>query len=450
MVAVERPLLALDAAAGVFRSRRGTLTPPTAQWTPIYLLAQTPPPRPARGPGVVYWEDIYVSGDTPQQTLNRVPLDGSGNKQMLGLPSDIIEFPAWTNGSGATNGMAIGTNGAGGISGLWGTDFNTVIRPKTNATRPSSGVLSTFAGAQMLRVQGVPNFFMSTIQFRRTPQLQPYNAGFMLDTCDNAIVQWIRGRGVNPGYDNTPPGETFFGNIFGSDNVIVRDFEADGRDEAGNRVCASPLGWNGKGSYGTHGSGINFAQNAQVQRAYLHHGLTSGLTFWYTQKITTYDVWSYSTMSGTGANAFSCINHEQDKGPILHVRPGLFIHGPRSGTLIPAGIPGEGGNEPVTTAGGSWHWTLRSTIEDLGASTTILEPRWDAAYTSGTGTLIYLGSAGYTFSDPSDTTTYTNGDVNMLSQTPHVEKNGIVFTERMHPLSGWQNGDPTREMARVT
>lgn len=432
-----------------------TNPPPTPEFTPIALLAMTPPNRPSRGLGVVWWEDIYQSADANnfQATANRVPLDVNGNKQILSLPEGDFLFNSWNNGTGANNGVGIGTNGAGGIKGIVGSGRNTRFGPITNATQsasPPAAGRTDFVGAQMMRISGVPNFLLSNFGYFRNSQVQPYNGGIMLDTCHGADVTWMYSRGTAPGFGNTPPGETFSLNIYKSNDVTIDYSEFDGRNAAGTRVCSTPIGWNGSGSYGTHGASINYAMRGKVYRTYTHHGLCGmGITFWKSADVYTEDFWTYSTMTGDNGNYTGVgINHEQTKGPSYHLRPRLYMHGRT--TTIPAGIPGAGGTEAVTNAdNGCWHFGLRSTIEDLGATFTMVDPLFDPTWTSSTGSLMYIGSDGYGSNWAVGSPDYTNGDRSALSAVPSVTYNGVKLSQLNHPTSGWNNGNPLTQMACI-
>ena len=82
--------------------------------------------------------------------------------------------------------------------------------------------------------------------------------------------------GASRGYSQRPPGETFGINVMRSPRVTISDCEVDGRDSAGHRVAASPIGWNN-------------TTDAKVYRTYCHHGVAGMLTFYNVTNIYTED-----------------------------------------------------------------------------------------------------------------------------------------------------------------
>ena len=405
----------------------------TGEWTPAVLWAQAAQQQRPTGPEYVRYEDLYTSGNTLQQVVNKVTPDGNGKARILTLPEGVFTTSGNVGSVPAAASVWIGTsgNGGSGCRGIAGSGRNTIIRLSANTTTADANKIY----GNIIRAQGVADVRFSNFQLQAEPQEdgggnKTYGAGIMIRSCDRAEFSWLYLRGASPGFSNSPPGETFGINVFDSDNVTIRDTEVDGRDLNGVRQCASPFGWNGSGSY----PNVTFAQNARVYRFYGHHGVAGMPTFWETQNIYTEDLWSYSCGSGSGSISGHGMNHEQIRGPVTHYRPHLFIHNAQSaGTPPPAPLPND-----ATTTNSGFHFSMLTTFED--PAVTIIEPTWDKCYT-GSGLLIMAGYDGYNGAGTA------GSDTNALATPPTIIKDGVTLQAFNHPTSGWNTANPATRYA---
>lgn len=137
------------------------------------------------------------------------------------------------------------------------------------------------------------------------------------------VWQRVRVRGVSYGGGNSPnTGETFMVNDYRTVDSVYEDCDFDGRDEAGNMISASPIGFNG-------------SLRPRLIRSRVHHSLYSGLTYSiagttasptvdpYTEDVTV--DWCANHPGVGSGSRFSGINHEWVRGQIEHVRPTLIL-----------------------------------------------------------------------------------------------------------------------------
>ncbi len=402
-------------------------------WTPAVLWAQAAAQQRPTGSEYVRYEDLYTSGNTLQQVINKVTVDGNGKARILTLPEGVFTVSGTIGTPPASASVWIGTsgNGGSGCRGIVGSGRGTIIRLSADTTTADANKIY----GNIIRIDGAADARFSNFQLQAEAQTdgsgnKTYGSGIMLRECNGAELSWLYLRGASPGFANYPPGETFGINVYRSDNVVIRDTEIDGRDLSGVRQCASSFGWNGSGTY----PNIMFAQNAKVLRTYCHHGLAGMPTFWETQTIYTEDLWSFSTASASGNLSGHCINHEQCKGPVTHVRPRMFVFNAQSAsTAPPSPLPDD-----TRTTNSGFHFSLFTTIDDIGATTTIIEPVWDKAYT-GSGLLIMAGYDGYNGGG--------SGGTSALVTAPTIVKNGVTLQVYNHPTSGWNTADPATRFA---
>lgn len=433
-----------------------TPTPPTTAWTPAKLVRNKPRIRAADDPGYVDWESYYQAGDTSggvvdiQAVLDRVPPGPSGHTyRCMSFPEGEFVYADFTNGF--YDGVRVGNGGAVNVYALTGAGWdNTIIRPKANsATRDKGTTHATWGLAgQQITISRRPGAFVSNLALRGNPQSfggkQLGYGGLVFETCPGGWSS-VYLRGASPGWGNSPPAETFGINVYKTDDFTDVESEIDGRDDAGNRVCASPIGWNGSGG-GSATSGLavlrdkgansTFVKNAKVLRSYYHHGIAGMPTIWLTENLYTEDCWSYSCGSGTGGQQGHGWNHEMWRGTITHVRPLLLTHGPQSaGVAPPAPLP----NDPVTNNSG-FHLNIQTTAPETQLGLVqILEPVWDKAW-SGSG--MFIISARDDYSGYPDTTHLGPGIV--------VVKNGVqLIGDTSHPGSGWSNKNPATTFAWI-
>lgn len=352
------------------------------------------------GTGYVRYEDLYRSGDSFQAVVNKV----TGNR-VLTLPTGTFTLSGFTNGN--HDGVRIGTGAAAGCRGIAGSGRDTIIRMKANV---GTNLGNNFAGNQMT-ISSKSGALLTNFSLRGNPQNGLLHAGILVSNCPNAEVSNLYLRGASRGTSQSPPGETFGINVLRCDGVVIKDCEVDGRDDAGTRVAAAPIGF-------------NHASNVKVYRTYVHHGVASMLTFFRTNNIYTEDFRTFSTSSGTGGQSGHGINHEQSAGTIKHVRPQLFINGKYSQ------VDGR-------TASTGLHMALANTETDV-TSFTVVEPTFDHG-PSRTNMFCIQISDGYTVA----------GVRNKVKTPPRIIKNGVTLAKSDHPLAGWGDKDPARYFAII-
>ena len=380
-----RTLLRL-AAAALPAAAVGVAMPQTASAAPV---------RPS-GTGYVRWEDLYRTGDTFQAVVNKVT-----NNRILTLPQGTFTFRDFRNGN--YDGIRVGDGAAAGCRGIVGSGRNTIIRGVANTATRDKG--SRFCGTQ-LTIARKTGAVLSNFSLRGGPQNGMTYGGICVNNCPDARVSWLYLRGGSRGYAQTPPGETFGINVFGSPRVTISDTEVDGRDDAGTRVASSPIAW-------------NTTTDARVIRTYVHHGRAGMLTFWETRNIYTEDFHSFSTGSGSGTLGGHGINHEQSSGVIRHIRPKLYVNG------VYSGVAGH-------TSSTSLHMMLVNVWQDL-TDVQIIDPLFDRG--PGSAGMFCVGMYnGYRM----------NGLTNKAKKPPYVRKSGIVLQPSHHPTAGWDKKDPTR------
>ena len=219
--------------------------------------------------------------------------------------------------NGYHDAIRLGSGGATGCAGIAGSGRDTVIRLGGAASRYTDSNSGNLLSIDRL---GAGPAYFGNFQLRGVPISAQGNTGIFVANSPGSVLEWLYLNGASKGYANYPPGETFGINVFHSDGVVVRDTEIDGRDpQTGQRICASPIGWNGSWS--------QYAQNATVQRTYVHHALAGMCAFWLTNNVTLDSFHSYSCGSGTGKLSGSQINLEEVTGRVRINYPRLYTHG---------------------------------------------------------------------------------------------------------------------------
>jgi hypothetical protein len=345
-------------------------------------------PRPT-GTAYVKYESIYKSGDTFQAVVNKV----TGNR-ILSLPAGTFTWSDFKNGY--YNGIRIGTGAASGCRGIAGSGRTTILYTKSNTASRNMG--GNTAGSQ-LEIANHSSCVLTNFTLKGMPQNGLYYHGIKVSQAPNAVLSNLYLRGASRGDANSPPGESFGINVWRSDNTIIKDCEIDGRNDAGTRVCASPMGF-------------NTATNAKVYRVYAHHGLASMLTFFETKNIYTEDYHCFSTSSGSGKLAGSGINHEQSSGAIKHVRPNLIMNGKYATT-----------SDHTASVGN--HMSYANTLTDL-TNIQVLEPIWDKNVGS-TGMFMVAIRDAYTIA----------GAKQKIKTPPKIVKNGVTLKASHSNTSGW-------------
>ncbi len=347
----------------------------------------------------VRYEDLYVAGDTFQQTLNRV----TGGK-IITLPDGVYTVGDFTNGY--RDSIRLGSGGATGCIGIAGSGRNTIIRLAANvATITDVGIMITID-----RLGAGPAYFGNFQMQADDQSIAAWNA-LSSQNCPGSLVEWVYLNGATKGYANYPPGETFGIEFLHCDDAVVRDCEVDGRNRVTRaRQGASPCGWNGaQGAY---------AQNAKVERSYFHHSLTSMLTFWLTNGVTLNNVHSWTDGSGSGQLAASQVNLEEVTGVVRFNYPKLYAYG---SYYQQNGWP----NDPYVTANNSFAFAQACTTGDL-QNMVVTEPRFDVGVNG------LFTSANYR------SYTSSGGVTNKITTQPRIVKRGVNLTGHDHDTSGWQ------------
>lgn len=427
----------------------------SSDWLPVQLVDLERP----TGAQYQRYEDVTNATQNAITGIWSVNLETAFNAVSAGkkltLPTGIFEFTTFERAD--KKGLSFGRQALGypgvegsantGCVGIIGSGRDTVWRPSTSITtsNPNKDTGSAYlrgTSVEFYKIVGLElaNF---TLTGKDTPTWDgDYFGGIDVYRCTGANLHHLFLRGASPGWGSSPPAETFGLNIR-SDNARVTDTEVDGRHaNSDERVCASPIGWNGSGAY----PGYTFATNALVERVYVHHGRSSMLTFWLTNGITVTDFWCFSTAasgySGQG------INFEQPgSSPITLTRCHLFLNQAEATAAPPYPLPA---GDQQSSSG--FHLSLNlADVPGAGVMTrptvTVTEPDWDKCYTStlpDPGLLMVECPNGYCPNDvPGGVGLWTG-----IDDVAHVVKNGTVLPPSVHPTSGWQNN--AGHYARIT
>jgi Ca-dependent carbohydrate-binding module xylan-binding len=418
---------------------------PAPIWQPTDLGAVTWT-RPT-GADYVTWESLVgTTAANAQAAAPQTPViltatfmkSITGNK-ILSLPKGIFEaengFSHYVN----DNMIGIGKGYATGLRGIVGSGSHstpgsggaeTIVRMHGTVT----GTAGQGPQGNLIIANGVvdPYFGGFSLVGNQTRGDNVFHAGIMLNTCTGTpVIERMYLKDASPGYGNSPPGETFGINVYKTPNAVIRDTEIDGRDFAGNRTSASPIGWN---------SVVNDTSTVNVQRVYTHHGLTGMLTFWQTTNLITEDYYTYSWSSGTGALSGSGINHEQSGGRIRHIRPRLFLNGAKSSGPVRGAYGHPASDTTPKTASNGSTFGLASGLSDAGADFEMWYPQFDN--TLGSSGLICMASYdGYALGQAIVTPpkVYLSNSAGVDYQLNKVD----------HPNAGWSSADPLTTFAWI-
>jgi hypothetical protein len=265
----------------------------------------TATPRPT-GSAYVRYEDLYRPGMTLQQVIQKVP---SG--KILTFPEGEFTFRNFASPVGWYDGIRITPN----CRGLVGSGRNTVFKMVPYTSTKASAVPAQSKGGnnptKLMRIANVNGVVLMNFSLIGTPQGHLYS-GLCVTQCSNVLVDGLYLRGASPGDWNYPPGETFGLLLWEVTGATVRNTEIDGRDTAGNRICASPLG------------GVE-CRDITVQNVYAHHSRTGAVTFYEVVNLATTDLRAEYNGTGSGGKNAAGINHENVTGRIRHHRPRLII-----------------------------------------------------------------------------------------------------------------------------
>jgi len=338
------------------------------------------------GPGYVRYEDVYVSGDTLQQTIDRV----TGNR-VLTFPEGEFTFSDFAQGY--FEGIRIAHPDWGnGCRGLAGSGPGTVFKMVPNSsTKQTEGNKTTGTNAcTLITATALETDIRSDIEFRNfsligTEQGHYYN-GLKVAYCEDAIIDNLYLKGAAPGWAGVPPGETFGISVFRSPRTTLSNCEIDGRHPDTNEpICASPFGWNS-------------TTDAIVNNVYCHDSGWGMPTFWDTITIHTTDLRSEYHASGAPKLNGVGVNHENVGGEIRHVRPKIICNS-RTGNV-------------------GMHMTLQNGVADA-TDVQIIEPTFDPGHTAGCFSIMISDN----YIDP-------QGRTQKQVTMPTVIKNGITLTPR--------------------
>lgn len=339
----------------------------------------------------VTYEATYVSGDTFQQTLNRV----TGGK-VLTLPEGVFEIADFTNGF--NDGVRIGSGGATGCVGIAGSGRNTIIRLTGSG---SSG--GNIIGVDRL---GAGPAYFGNFQLQANDRSAVGWTGMFIANAPGTVCEWLFLNGAFKGYANYPPGETFGINIYKCNDAVIQDCEVDGRNRTSRvRQGASPFGWNGTAG--------DYVQDALVQRTYCHHGLAGMGTFWQTNNVTLNQYHSWSCGSGPGSLSGSQINLEEVTGQVRINHCRLYAYGQYyKNTGWSA--------DPYATGNVDFNFAQASTIANM-TDIIVTEPRFDVGVN---GLMTVTNYNGYQNS--------TTGVYNVITSQPTIVKNGVTLMGYNH------------------
>lgn len=422
-----------------------TFTGPEPLWQPTDLRKAVWT-RPS-GAAYVTWESLVgstaanaqaASPQTPVLLTASFMKSITGNR-ILSLPKGIFEAE---NGYGHyvnRNMIGIGQGYATGLRGIVGAGSRST--PGPNGAETVIRMRGTTSGSPGQTPQGNliiankvtdPYFAGFSLVGNQTRGDNVFHSGIVISSCSGKpVLERLYLRNVSPGYSNFPPGETFGISIYRSPNATIRDTEIDGRDLAGNRSMASPIGWN---------TVVNDTSTVNVQRVYTHHGLAGMLTFWETTNLVTEDYYTYSWSSGTGAISGSGINHEQSGGRIRHIRPRLFLNGAKSSGPVVGAYGHPASDTTARTASNGATFGVASGLTDATADFEMWYPQFDNTLGSS-GLVCMAGYDGYSLG-------------NKLRSTPKIYLQNAAGNDYLlgrvdHPNSGWANADPRTTFAWI-
>lgn len=257
-------------------------------------------PRPT-GANYVRYEDLYVSGDSLQMTLNRV----TGNR-VITFPKGRFVLPA-DFPSGYLEGVRIGhADWAPGCRGIVGSGRETVFVMESAPTR--TRLTSGDNSYALINVQPkgtdprisveMRNFTIEGTALGANGDLD-YN-GLRLQNVVNSVVENVYVKGIT-GSMPIPPGESGAFVTLNCTGITYRRCEVDGRR---NGTPVSATGWL-----------MNKSQDITLEDCWGHHNriAMSGIAWWWcwgTNKV----IRTYATDTCLPNNKGYCFNHEQSTG----------------------------------------------------------------------------------------------------------------------------------------
>ena len=300
------------------------------------------------GAKYVRYEDVYVSGDSLQKTIDRV----TGNR-VLTFPEGVFVIPP-NFANGYQDGIRLGHAGWGsGCRGISGSGRNTIFKMlSSNRSQVTSGVNTYMLidavprGADPMISVEFSNF---RIQGTKLGADHDHN-GLRLERCTNSLIENLYITGIR-GSNKVPPGETGSISLQHCTNITVNNTEMDGRRD-GVRVSSSLLMPN-------NSSGIH------VNDCYFHHTYTGGggIAWYYTTDGEVNNTRSEYIGSGPGQLQGYSFNHEESTR-ITYRNPVMVCD--------------------RNTVGGTLHMSLNSVGSgNPDCVLTVYNPKWDATKVGG-------------------------------------------------------------------
>ena len=384
----------------------------------------------------VKYTDLYHTGDTLSQTLNRVN-SSTGYKAVIlpdGLDVQISGFPDAGNTYGVYAPYVIGLIGPG-IN-----NCRISLKPMSSTAEQQARITSTDNPLTVMRLMsnnpgtdtGYPSVnsgwhLAGTDQAVSVAcQNRPHNySGITNYGGLHSVYQDFKVSGM-PGSGNYPPFETFVINSYRDSFTTYRRVEVDGYNIQGNLVGGSALGG-------------NFTQDIYLEDCYLHDGFVSSLTFSQTGIDTSTaatqshnihtlrtKVWNNANHDRSGTHRFAGVNHEGCYGTILHDQPDIHLAG-------------------FTDLWDTQHMSFANATIDC-PTITINEPTWypSEAWPGFKGAFIITVSSNYQMGN-------YNGP-NKQTTTPKVIKNGVNLQPVYIPSYPGDSGiniDPTKQFVVI-
>lgn len=292
------------------------VTPPPTGWNPN----TGPMQRPDRGSDervnggqtpIVWYEDLYVTGDTVSQALARLVTPA-----VVAFPEGRFQQADFRQSGGPysmvwpAKCLGVWGSGRGAVGSNVGTIFSMVPNSSTRASEVPPQNNSTPCPFKMVYHGGI-NGVASYGQFHLegTEQGHIYHGLQVFGFNNDLIMQDVLTNGMY-GNNGAPPGETFnielHGNNAGANPTYLR-VESDGR-----RAIGGP-------SYSAVGLDIANCQQGTMRDCYSHHTVASSVVLYESFNINTFNVkcGDPSDTDGTGIDGFNAggrLNQERTAG----------------------------------------------------------------------------------------------------------------------------------------
>lgn len=304
-----------------------TLTPGPGGWNPNIGPMSRPDrgsdPRVGNGQlAVVWYEDLYVTGDTLSAAMARLTTPA-----VISFPEGRFETADFATGGSlyATvipkNCLGLWGSGRGSVGGSAGTVFSMVPNSSTKAGNVPAQDNSTPVQMRNLMHIGATGTELSYGQFRveGTDQGHIYHNFTVYNPPGKVTMKDILSHG-HYGNNGAPPGETFafevHGNTNNLTNPVISNCEADGR-----RAIGGP-------NYGAVGFDIANCVQGSWTNCYAHHTNFASTVCFQAFNITSNnmicgDPSDTDGLGVDGRNAGGWMNHERTSG-CVHTNTTLF------------------------------------------------------------------------------------------------------------------------------